>query len=61
MTRDHVPGATGNLKEAVAHRTAQTTAQLTSAFTDTFWWAAAFLTVALIPVLLVPRKDKTAP
>lgn len=54
--RDSVPGATGNLKEAVTHRTAQMPAQLTSAFTDTFWWATSLLAVTLIPVLLIPRK-----
>lgn len=56
MIRDDVPGATGKLKEAVTHRTAQMPAQLTSAFTGTFWWAAALLAVTLIPVLLIPRK-----
>ncbi|MEV5710945.1 MFS transporter [Actinoallomurus sp. NPDC052274] len=56
MIRDDVPGATGNLKEAVTHRAARTPAQLTSAFTDTFWWAAALLAVTLIPVLLIPRR-----
>ncbi|MEV5746774.1 MDR family MFS transporter [Actinoallomurus sp. NPDC052308] len=60
MIRAEVPGATGNLKDAVTHRTAQTPAQLTSAFTDTFWWAAALLAVTLVPVLLVPRRRGAA-
>ncbi|GAA0330583.1 multidrug efflux MFS transporter [Actinoallomurus spadix] len=59
MIRDHVPGATGNLREAVTHRTARMPAQLTAAFTDTFWWAAVILAVTLIPVLLVPRRGGT--
>ncbi|MCO5969274.1 MDR family MFS transporter [Actinoallomurus soli] len=56
MIRGHVPGATGNLREAAAHRTARTPVQLTSAFTGTFWWAAVLLAVTLVPVLLVPRR-----
>ncbi|GGU92237.1 hypothetical protein GCM10010182_04290 [Actinomadura cremea] len=28
----------------------------TDAFSGTFWWTAAILAVALLPVLAVPRK-----
>ncbi|MBO2451587.1 DHA2 family efflux MFS transporter permease subunit [Actinomadura barringtoniae] len=54
--QDHVPGASGNLKEAAAQQTAQTPAQLTAAVTDTVWWAAAIAALALIPLLLLPSK-----
>ncbi|TDD79435.1 DHA2 family efflux MFS transporter permease subunit [Actinomadura rubrisoli] len=58
--RDEIPGASGNLKDAAEHQTAQTPALLTSAFTETFWWAAAILLVALVPILAIPRKKTAA-
>ncbi|GAA2136547.1 MDR family MFS transporter [Actinomadura napierensis] len=58
--RDEVPGASGSLGEAAAQHTAQTPALLTSAFTETFWWTAAILLAALLPVLAVPRKTQAA-
>jgi hypothetical protein len=33
---------------------------LTSAFTETFWWTAAILMAALLPILAVPGKAKAA-
>ncbi|WP_433474984.1 MDR family MFS transporter [Spirillospora sp. CA-142024] len=59
--RDEIPGASGNLDEAAAHRTADTPALLTNAFTETFWWAAAILLLCLIPILAVPRRPKQTP
>ncbi|MDL4813776.1 MDR family MFS transporter [Actinomadura opuntiae] len=56
--RDEVPGASGSLGEAAARHTAQTPALLTNAFTETFWWTAAILLAALLPVLAVPRKTQ---
>jgi EmrB/QacA subfamily drug resistance transporter len=58
--RDQIPGASGSLEEAGAHRTAETPALLTNAFTQTFWWVAALALVALVPVLAVPRRAKQA-
>jgi EmrB/QacA subfamily drug resistance transporter len=62
--QDHVPGASGNLREAAARHTAQTPAQLTAAVTDTVWWGAAIAALALIPLIFLPsraRKARTAP
>ncbi|MFI0372026.1 MDR family MFS transporter [Actinomadura sp. 1N219] len=56
--RDEIPGASGNLSEAAARHTAQTPILLTNAFTETFWWAAAILLLALLPILAVPRRPK---
>ncbi|MFI0448808.1 MDR family MFS transporter [Actinomadura sp. 6N118] len=53
--RDHVPGASGNLREAAAH---QTPALLTTAFSDTFWWAAGIGAIGLIPLLFLPRRTQ---
>lgn len=51
--RDHVPGATGNLKEATA---STDTHLLAGAFTDTLWWAAARAALAFVPLLFLPRR-----
>ncbi|TDD33662.1 DHA2 family efflux MFS transporter permease subunit [Actinomadura sp. KC06] len=59
--RDEISGASGNLSEAAAQHTAQTPALLTNAFTETFWWAAAILLLALLPILAVPRRPKEVP
>ncbi|TDD67441.1 DHA2 family efflux MFS transporter permease subunit [Actinomadura darangshiensis] len=56
--RDEIPGASGSLDEAAAHRTADTPALLANAFTGTFWWSAAILLVSLLPILAVPRKPR---
>lgn len=56
--RDEIPGASGNLAEAAARRTAETPTLLTNAFTETFWWTAAILLVCLAPILAVPRRPK---
>ncbi|WP_339155598.1 DHA2 family efflux MFS transporter permease subunit [Actinomadura luteofluorescens] len=59
--RNEIPGASGSLDEAAAHRTAETPSLLANAFTNTFWWTAVLLVVALVPVFAVPRKPKQAP
>ncbi|WUI00015.1 DHA2 family efflux MFS transporter permease subunit [Spirillospora sp. NBC_00431] len=59
--RDEIPGSSGNLAEAAARHTAETPTLLTNAFTETFWWAAAILLLALVPIFAVPRKPKEAP
>ncbi|MFD0685908.1 DHA2 family efflux MFS transporter permease subunit [Actinomadura fibrosa] len=59
--RDEIPGASGNLREAAAQHTARTPELLANAFGETFWWTAAVLLIALIPVLAFPRRNKTAP
>ena len=58
--RHEVPGASGNLAEAASQHTADTPTLLTNAFTETFWWTAAILMAALLPILAVPGKAKAA-
>lgn len=59
--RGEIPGASGNLDEASARHTGATPALLANAFSETFWWVAAVLVIALIPIFAVPRKSKGAP
>ncbi|TMR03058.1 DHA2 family efflux MFS transporter permease subunit [Actinomadura soli] len=56
--RGEIPGASGNLSEAAAQHTEETPTLLTNAFTETFWWAAAILLLALLPIFAIPRKPK---
>ncbi|GAA4223301.1 MDR family MFS transporter [Actinomadura meridiana] len=58
--RGEIPGASGNLAEAAARRTPDTPALLTNAFTETLWWTAAILLLALLPILAIPRKQEEA-
>jgi hypothetical protein len=55
--RGQIPGASGNLGEAAAEHTAHTPTLLGNAFTETFWWTAALLLAALLPILAIPRKQ----
>lgn len=59
--RGEIPGASGNLAEAAAQHTTKTPTLLTNAFTETFWWAAAILLLALLPIFAIPRKPKEVP
>ncbi|MWK35688.1 MFS transporter [Actinomadura sp. J1-007] len=56
--RSEIPGASGNLNDAAANHGPRTPALLTDAFTETFWWTAAVLLVALVPVLIIPRRKR---
>ena len=52
--RDKTSSSSSTLDEVEAH----SPPLLTSAFTETFWWTTTILLAALIPVLLVPRKQR---
>ncbi|WP_395107496.1 hypothetical protein [Actinomadura sp. SCN-SB] len=58
--RASVPGATGNLRQAATLHTPELSAQLTAAFTQTFWWAAGLAALSLLPVLCLPRRSKAS-
>ncbi|MBB4662595.1 DHA2 family efflux MFS transporter permease subunit [Conexibacter arvalis] len=51
-------GALSAIPDAVRDRL---TPALSDAFAHTFWWPVAFLLVALIPALLLPRRRPAAP
>ncbi|WP_433244634.1 MDR family MFS transporter [Actinomadura nitritigenes] len=59
--RHEIPGAGGNLGEAASQHTARTPELLTNAFTETFWWTAAIVVAAILPILAVPGKAKAVP
>ncbi|MCW2903424.1 MAG: Drug resistance transporter EmrB/QacA subfamily [Streptosporangiaceae bacterium] len=54
--RSQIPGASGNLADAAAHRDPHTVQALVRAFGHSFWWTAAIAAVAMVPALLLPRR-----
>jgi EmrB/QacA subfamily drug resistance transporter len=58
--RSEIPGASGSLADATAHRGPHTAEALGRAFGHGFWWTAAIAAVALVPALLLPRRPAPA-
>jgi NADH:ubiquinone oxidoreductase subunit 6 (subunit J) len=54
--RSEIPGASGSLADAAAHRDPHTVEALVRAFGHSFWWTVAIAAVALVPALLLPRR-----
>jgi len=54
--RAEIPGASGSLADATAHRGPGAVDALVRAFAHSFWWTAGLAALALIPALLLPRS-----
>jgi EmrB/QacA subfamily drug resistance transporter len=59
--RDGFPQTGGKLDAVAAIQGPGSAVQLTSAFASTFWWTFAIIVVALVPILLIPRKPPNPP